>query len=267
MTLRWHPIHEGMQTTMVSTNSSASEDSTIGHEDPGVSGPRDVSALLSELARSIHEKPSEIILQTVIDEAVQIIPGTDFASLSLVTRGADIESLAPSAQIPFDLDFLQASLGQGPCLEAIYSESTIRVPDMASETRWPEFSRRALGAGIRSMLALQLFVEGDNLGALNLYSQQTGAFTQESENIGFSMSAHAALALAATQTRGNLHEAVVSRDVIGQAKGILMERHKLSEHEAFLLLIAASTHTNQKLITIADDLVRTGELAKFPPRT
>lgn len=236
-------------------------------DDPTRSGPAtddaaslDVATHLSDLARSIHQEPSEIILKEVIDEAIEIIPGTDFASLSLVTQQQNIESVAPSAQLPHELDEAQSRLGQGPCLDAIYRERMIRVPDMAAETRWPEFSREAVQSGVGSMLAFQLFVEADTLGALNLYSHHPGAFTDESELVGLNMAAHAALALAETLTRGQLHEAVSSRDVIGQAKGILMERHKITEHEAFLLLTAASSHTNRKLRMIAEDLVRSGQL-------
>ncbi|WP_246475657.1 GAF and ANTAR domain-containing protein [Brevibacterium renqingii] len=110
------------------------------------------------------------------------------------------------------------------------------------------------------MLAFQLFVEVDSLGALNLYSTSADAFDQEAENIGTGVAAHASLALANAQKQGQLYEAVASRDLIGQAKGILMERHKINEHDAFLLLTKVSSNTNRKLREIAEEFVRTGSL-------
>lgn len=110
------------------------------------------------------------------------------------------------------------------------------------------------------MLAFQLFVEVDSLGALNLYSTSAQAFDEQAENIGSGLAAHASLALANAQKQGQLYEAVASRDLIGQAKGILMERHKIAEHEAFLLLTKVSSNTNTKLREVADEFVRTGSL-------
>ena len=125
---------------------------------------------------------------------------------------------------------------EGPCLEAAYKHRTVRVPDMAHETRWPLFSSRAAEAGARGMLSIQLWVEGDDLGALNLYSYEANAFTDESENIGLLVASHASVAFAETEKNRQLNEAVASRDVIGQAKGILMERHKITGEEALSLI-------------------------------
>lgn len=108
------------------------------------------------------------------------------------------------------------------------------------------------------MLSLQLFVEGDNLGALNLYARSVGAFTDESEKVGLLFAAHAAIAYAGVRKEAQLAAALASRDVIGQAKGILMERYKITGERAFLVLAHASQHANRKLADIADELVRTG---------
>jgi hypothetical protein len=89
---------------------------------------------------------------------------------------------------------------------------------MASETRWPEFARRASQAGAASMLSLQLYVEGDNLGALNLYSRTPNAFDDESEQVGLLFASHAAVAYAGVRKEAQLARAVDSRDLIGQAK-------------------------------------------------
>lgn len=215
----------------------------------------------SDLARSIHQETPDGILAIVVQAAINLIPGTDEASLSIVRGREKVDSQAPSSDLAKQLSALQMELGEGPCLDSIYEERTVRVPDMATENRWPRFAQQATDSGVGSMLAFQLYVEGDNLGALNLYSREAGAFTEESEHISESLASHAAIALADAQKLDQLHQAVASRDVIGQAKGILMERHRVTSHQAFLLLAKASSHTNRKLLDIAEELVNTGELS------
>jgi AmiR/NasT family two-component response regulator len=111
------------------------------------------------------------------------------------------------------------------------------------------------------MLAVQLYVQRDDLGALNLHSRQPGAFSDESEQVALMFAAHAAVAFAGAQAQEQMQTAVNRRDLIGQAKGILIERYKISGQEAFRLLVVASQTTNIKLYDVADYLVTTGELA------
>jgi hypothetical protein len=139
------------------------------------------------------------------------------------------------------VDKLQEEVGQGPCLDAAYQEETVRVADMASETRWPLFAARALAAGAGSMLAFQLYVEHDNLGALNLYSYEAHSFDDESEHVGLLFASH------------------------GQAQGILMERHKISGDQAFAVLARASQNSNIKLRDVAEHLVLSGLLDTNTP--
>ena len=162
------------------------------------------------------------------------------------------------------VDALQGETQQGPCLDAAYDHLTVRVADMATETRWPEFARRASEAGAASMLSIQLYVEGDNLGALNLYSRTPGAFDDESEQVGLLFASHAAVAYAGVRKEAQLAKAVVSRDLIGQAKGILMERYNISGERAFLVLTRISQDTQRKLHDIAAELVRERTVPGIP---
>ena len=109
------------------------------------------------------------------------------------------------------------------------------------------------------MLAFQLYTDGRNLGALNLYSRQPNAFGEEAEHIGLLFATHAAVALRGAQKEKQLLQAVENRDTIGMAKGILMERHKINGDQAFGLLVRASQNGHLKLSDVADILVRTGE--------
>jgi len=115
-------------------------------------------------------------------------------------------------------------------------------------------------AGAAGMLAFQLYVQGENLGALNLYSRRPGAFDDESEHVGLLFASHAAVAYAAVRQQTGLTRSVATRQLIGQAQGILMERHKLSDQQAFALLVQASQHRNVKLRDIAEQLVHSGSL-------
>ncbi len=222
---------------------------------------RDLATELAELARGLQQEPdTDAILSGFVHAALELIPGVDEGSVSVVLGRKEIGSRAPSGNLPVRIDALQMETGQGPCMEAAYEHRTVRVPDMAHEQRWPLFARRATEAGARGMLSIQLWVQGDDLGALNLYSYKADAFTDESENVGLLVASHAAVAFAEAEKTRQLHEAVNSRDAIGQAKGILMERHKITGAQAFLVLSMASQRTHQKLRDVADHLINSGEL-------
>lgn len=230
--------------------------------DTGTSeGQDDVATSFSSFARAVDQQTNpEDVLAEIVRSAVALIPGCDEASISVVVGRRTVMSQAPSSELPRVVDALQESLGQGPCLDAAYEQETVRVADMASETRWPEFTEAALAAGAAGMLSLQLYVEGDNLGALNLFSRTPWAFDDESEHIGLMFAAHAALAYSAAEEHARLGRAVATRQLIGQAQGILMERHKVTPDQAFATLVRVSQRRNSKLRAVAEELVLSGVL-------
>ena len=216
---------------------------------------------LSEFARSVHQEPdTRGTLAEIVRAAVELIPGCDEGSISVVISRRKVSSQAASGDLPAVVDALQEGLGEGPCLDAAYEQTTVRVPDLASEQRWPRFSAAAAAAGAAGMLSFQLYVEGDNLGALNLFSRTPWAFDDESEHVGLMFAAHAAVAFSASQQRTKLNHTVVTRQQIGVAQGILVERHKLTPDQAFALLVRVSQHRNIKLRDLAERLVHTGHL-------
>ncbi|WP_246199606.1 GAF and ANTAR domain-containing protein [Arthrobacter zhaoguopingii] len=223
----------------------------------------DIAEQMSDLARSLQaEKDEESILRHMVKAAIDLVPGAEEASITVVTGREAVQSHAPSDDLPERVDALQAETGQGPCLSAVFEHRTVGVPDMATEDRWPRFAPGAAALGAASMLAFQLFVEGDNLGALNLYSRSAHAFGTDSEEIGLLVAAHAAVAFAESQKMAQMHDALASRDLIGQAKGILMERYKITAAQAFILLGHSSSRSNIKLVKIAEHLTGTGELPR-----
>jgi GAF domain-containing protein len=136
----------------------------------------------------------------------------------------------------------------------------VRVDDVAADDRWPEFSRAAVEPGVGSMICFQLLVEGGRLGAMNLCARRAGAFGGESEEIGLLFASHAAVALAGAEYEEHLRRGITNRNLIGQAKGILMERHELIADQAFDVLVRFSSESHRKLADIADELSPTGAM-------
>jgi transcriptional regulator with GAF, ATPase, and Fis domain len=231
-------------------------------------GHDELAQLLSELARNLYQEGTvHDTLMGIVRAAVGNVPGAQFAGISVVEARHRVNTQAWTGEVVKACDRAQYETGQGPCLDSVYEQQTVRLPDMRTEQRWPKFTRRAADYGIRSMLSLQLYVSGDNLGALNLYSKVPDAFNDESEHVGLLLASHAAVAMASAQREEHLIHAMETRDLIGQAKGILMERYKLTGDQAFSLLIRASQNTNIKLRDIADRLTATGELTASPSQS
>jgi transcriptional regulator with GAF, ATPase, and Fis domain len=160
---------------------------------------------LSALARQLQEKQSlQETLSGIVHATVDNVPGAQFAGLTVVKGRREVHTAAWTDELVRTADQVQYDTGQGPCLNSVYEEATVRVTDMRSEQRWPEFAKRAVDLGIKSMLSIQLYVTGDNLGALNLYSQAIEAFNDESEHVGLLLAAHAAIAMAGAQQQEQL---------------------------------------------------------------
>lgn len=238
------------------------------HEQEAVVGDG-IAEQLTALARDLQQESGiEQVLNEIVRTAIRLIPHASEASISVVKARKSVESRAASGDLPRDVDAVQSETGQGPCLDAAFREQIVRVPNISEEDRWPRFAERAWDLGARSMLSFQLFVAGDNLGALNVYGETVGAFDEDDEEIGLLLAAHAAVAFADSQEISQLNAALVNRDIIGQAKGILMERYKVSAQQAFTMISAASANTNTKLIDVAEHLTQAGELTTGrTPRT
>lgn len=215
---------------------------------------------LSELARELQAEPSmRALLQHIVEAAVDEIDPAEHAGISEID-GKRVHTRAATAPLVRRIDDLQYRVEDGPCLTSLRTEHTVRTDDLLHEIRWPLFAAAAAQHGVRSMLSVQLFVEDDNLGALNLYATAPNAFDRHHESTAMMLAAHAAIAMKGSKVQTQLRTALQTRDVIGQAKGILMERFKINHGEAFDLLVAASQHTHRKLTDIADELSRTGDL-------
>jgi transcriptional regulator with GAF, ATPase, and Fis domain len=163
---------------------------------------------------------------------------------------------------------MEYEIGEGPCVDAIWKRPTFESSDLRDQASlWPVFAARALDMGVESMLAFRLFASEETLGALDLYSGQRGAFDESARAFGTVFAAHAALALAGAQVHAHdlaeangLQEALVARDVIGQAKGILMATRHVDADAAFDLLRTTSQERNVKVRALAEQVISSGTL-------
>ncbi|TXR56105.1 GAF and ANTAR domain-containing protein [Quadrisphaera setariae] len=233
----------------------------------GAGHPEHVTGLaraLADLARDMNgDRSSWAVLDRAVHCAVELVPHAEHGTITGARVRGGVVPAASTSAVGRRLDELQEEVGQGPCLDSASQRRTTRVDDLASETvRWPELAARSGEVGAASVLCLQLFVGDDDLGVLNLLAAAPRAFDEESERVGLLLAAHAAVALASAQKLENLVVGLTHRDVIGQAKGVLMERHRLSADQAFELLSARSQQTNRKLHDIAFELTATGEIPR-----
>ena len=188
--------------------------------------------------------------------ALHTVDGCDHAGSSLVARGR-ISTPAGTDAVAHRLDKVQERARRGPCLEAISEQRIIESADLGQESRWPEFTGEARRLGVHSSLSFQLPGGDDEHSALNLYSTKPFGFTEHSRIVGGVFAAHAGVAIAAAKQHErsfNLEQALATRDVIGQAKGIIMARTGVDADEAFGLLTHASQRLNRRLRDVADDI-------------
>ena len=210
-------------------------------------------AAIEELAREMHHEHADLAktLEVITRAAVELVPGAEHAGITLATRGSRFESRAATSALPRRIDELQYELQDGPCVQAIWEKETVRVDDMEREDRWPVFAPEAADLGARSMLAVRLYTTDDTVGALNLHSSRPGAFDDDVVSIATTLATHAAFAAVAAVREEQFRAALASRDVIGQAKGVLMERFGIDDEAAFGMLRRLSQERNQLVRELA----------------
>jgi GAF domain-containing protein len=230
-------------------------------------------ALLHLGGLSLRELSMEDLLQTVADLVTTVLPGNPEVSVTLLVKDAP-STVASTGQLAADLDETQYEYGHGPCLHAALTGEATEITDTRTDSRWPDYTRRATERGNLSSLAVPLLIDEDEriFGSLNLYSRRPDAFDEDSRSAAMAFGPYAAVAAgnvyayqSARAMADNMRAALENRAAIEQAKGILMERYRLTPDHAFRLLTVASMNANRKLRHIAEDLVRTGELPVVTP--
>ncbi|WP_370291616.1 GAF and ANTAR domain-containing protein [Nocardioides sp.] len=217
----------------------------------------DVAAALAAAAMDINGPRSlEDTLDAIVHAARDTVPGFDHVGISLTHRDGRIETRAGTGKLVWQVDELQYSLHAGPCYDAITNGGVTVMDDVRTEERWPTYVAEVAELGLRAQMGLQLGDDDTTLGGLNFYSLSPGV-DADAVQLAELFAAHASIALGRARFEHQLRESVASRQVIGTAVGILMERYRIPEDRAFQFLVRTSSTSNIKLREIAQELVAT----------
>ncbi|MBE9376620.1 GAF and ANTAR domain-containing protein [Saccharopolyspora sp. HNM0983] len=217
-----------------------------------------VAVGLAGMSRDLLAQDSvQSTLDSIVTHAVQLVDGCEHAGVLLLDRHNRVDSAAVTGDLVRDSDAAQGEAAEGPCFDAAFRKAqSYRIADLEAEAdRWPNFAPRARELGIASMMGFLLYTEEGDLGALDLYSPEPGAFTRHSELVGWLLASHAAVAFAGARTSAQLQAAIATRQEIGEAIGIIMQQHGLSADDAEALLKKISQQRNVKLREIAQTII------------
>jgi GAF domain-containing protein len=222
----------------------------------------DPTDAFAELGRvKLNETDLDGVLHKVAELAKRTITVVDAASVTLV-RGRNAHTAAYTGDLALTLDEWQYADGVGPCLDAAATSTTLSVPDLTGEERWPDYIPRALKAGVLSSLSVGMPVTDNVAGALNLYSTRPYSFDDGAQALAQTFSEYASVALAnahlyneSSTLAQHMQTAMENRAVIEQAKGIIMGDRRCTAEEAFKILSKLSQDTNRKVRDVAAALV------------
>ncbi|HTI74057.1 MAG TPA: GAF and ANTAR domain-containing protein [Mycobacterium sp.] len=214
---------------------------------------------IAELVQNLHSRPdtdSDTVLDELVEHAAVEIPGAQYAGITVTRNAKNIDTPAATHKWPILLDEVQQRHREGPCLTAAWQEKIIHVADLETDHRFPLYRQDALErTPIRAIMAFQLFIADQTMGALNVYAEQPHAFDQTSKDIGRVFAAHSSVAWNAARREEQFSRALASRDTIGQAKGMIMERYGVDAVQAFNVLRKLSQDSNVPLVRVATELV------------
>jgi len=215
---------------------------------------------VEQLVRTLRLPAGEAddLVSRIVGEAVRMVPAARHAGVIVTDSAKNVRTVFASHAVPRQLDALQIQIGTGPCLTAARKQIVVRMHDIAADTRWSDFRRAAKECDVGSMLCVPLYIDDQLLGTLSFYGEQPDVFRVGAEPIARLLATLSAVALADSFQRERMERALRNRDVIGQAKGILMERLKLTNQEAFATLVRASQKHNIKLRVLSEQLIDTG---------
>ncbi|MBM7241899.1 GAF and ANTAR domain-containing protein [Rhodococcus fascians] len=232
-------------------------------EDDRTAPEHNLTQAIADATRSFFAPSSlEDTLRGVTESARTLIPAVDCADILVAAGHSRYQSHAATSELPVRLDAIQERLDEGPCIDAARSELFVRCNDFRSDSRWPRFGPEAVGAGVLSSLSFRLYTNEDTIGALNLFALTSDAFSDEDEELGRVLATHAAVALYAANKTEQFKSGLASRDIIGQAKGMLMERYGIDAVQAFDLLSRLSQNENVPVAKLAAELVELGSESK-----
>jgi transcriptional regulator with GAF, ATPase, and Fis domain len=232
---------------------------------PGASDPVFVAAALAQLVETVTSSDSDrSAWQAITDVAATLIPGAEQAGVVVDGDVPPPEAYGAAVGDVRLLMKVEHDTGEGPCQDAARTGDQVLVHDLRSDARWPEFISRTPWQ-LHSMLCTPMPITARGVGVLTVVSARAWAFDENSARVATVVAAHAALALRLLEQLRNLRAMADSREIIGQATGILMQQHRLPAEQAFHVLAQASQERNVKLRTLAAQLTDTMTPADITP--
>lgn len=214
---------------------------------------------IAELVQQLYSRPdtdSDTVIAELAEHAAVEVPGAQYAGVTVTRNAKHIDTPAATHKWPILLDEIQQRHREGPCLASAWEEKTVHVADLETDDRFPLYRRDALAeTPIRSIMSFQMFIAGQTMGALNVYAEHPNAFGQISRDIGLVFAAHSSVAWNAARRDEQFKRALASRDTIGQAKGMIMERYGVDAVQAFEVLRKLSQDSNVPLVQVATELI------------
>lgn len=215
----------------------------------------DVPRMLAEMAMELEQVEEPAGMLDRASHYARLVLRADDAGVMRIHSRTNVETPAKTTERVSQAHQLQASLNEGPCLDAINGRATYRSDEVSKDLRWPTWGPAAAELGIRSTLGVRLATKSRGYGSLNVYADRPSAFTREDEEVAEMLAAHATAAFAVAEKSAGLSAALESRTTIGQAQGILMEKFDIDADSAFNFLKRISQHENVKLSAVAEAIV------------
>jgi ANTAR domain/GAF domain len=222
-----------------------------------------------EMAAHVHaSEDHEDTFRRITATAINTITGCDAASISTIEAGKPVTH-GSTGELATRGDLVQYAENEGPCLDAAMRERWIYIPDMAKAGKWPQSSRRLVDElGVGSMLSCRLALDAapnQTLGGINLYSRARHGFTDGDQMLALLLSSLGAVVVDASRQQSHLRAAIESRQLIGEAIGILRAQSGVSSEEAFQILSKASQRMNVKLRDVAKQISEGAATQRKPP--
>ncbi|MFN2608297.1 MAG: GAF and ANTAR domain-containing protein [Acidimicrobiales bacterium] len=209
----------------------------------------------------LGEESVEELLDRVVQLAAAAVPSAHSVSITL-TRNGDVYTSNSSGPDALEIDHAQYDGGEGPCLDATAQGTQVEADITDEGGRWPQVRAKAAEFGVQRVLSTPLAVRERTLGALNIYSRAEAEFSDSAKYTASLFAGQAAVLLAnaltlmsSVEVTEQLKAALASREIIGEAKGILMQQQTCTRDGAFDVLRRASQRQNRKLREIAEGLV------------
>ncbi|APX04222.1 GAF and ANTAR domain-containing protein [Arthrobacter sp. QXT-31] len=231
------------------------------------------------MSHSAENEPAEQQLQNILvdaEDAVEFLSGLSKLAAAAVSHSADGEiecavtvkvkrrptTAAGSSTRAVELDKIEQSVGDGPCITALREMSPVVVENVTSDPRWPELMRKFAEANVHSSLGVPLEISSGASVALNFFASKPAAFTQDvfDKALGFAEAARSTLILSvrigtAQNRADDLEAAMKSRTAIDLACGVIMGQNRCSQAEAMEILSKVSSNRNRKLRDVATELL------------